>query len=181
MAATGSVIASLCYRKAGRQDVDRIVELVNSAYRGDSSRQGWTTEAELLGGQRTDREEVTELIAAPESIMLLGWNGSDLVGCVHLQRSDADAAYFGMFAIRPGLQGLGIGKRFMLAAERTAESEWGSRRMLMTVITHRVELIDFYLRRGYRRTGQLQPFPSSPRFGIPRRNDLQLELLEKTL
>ncbi|HEX5514179.1 MAG TPA: GNAT family N-acetyltransferase [Gammaproteobacteria bacterium] len=170
----------LAFRRAGKQDVDLIVGLVNSAYRGDSSRRGWTTEADLLGGQRTDREEVVSLIEAADSFVMIGSRGSEAVGCVHLQKAE-QSAYFGMFAIKPALQGMGIGKQFMQAAERVVQQEWDSSKMLMTVITLRAELIAFYQRRGYRRTGELKPFPVSERFGIPRVAGLQLEVLEKEL
>lgn len=172
--------SELAFRRAGKQDADLVVGLVNSAYRGDSSRQGWTTEADLLGGQRTDREEVVGLIEATDSFVMIGSEGSEAVGCVHLQKAE-QSAYFGMFAIKPGLQGIGIGKQFMQAAERVVQQEWGSSKMLMTVITLRRELIAFYERRGYRRTGELKPFPVSERFGIPRVAGLQLEVLEKEL
>ena len=172
--------APLTFRRAGAADVDRIVALVNSAYRGESSRQGWTTEADLLDGQRTHHNEVLRLIAAENSLILLGFRGAELVGCVHLEKV-GDSAYFGMFAIRPGLQGQGIGKQVMRMAEDLARREWGVDKMLMTVITLRPELIAFYERREYRRTGELRPFPEMPELGSPRVAGLQLEVLAKTL
>lgn len=172
--------APLTFRRADTADADRIVDLVNSAYRGESSRQGWTTEADLLDGQRTDRTEVLGLIEAENSLILLGFRGTDLIGCVHLEKVGG-SAYFGMFAIKPELQGQGIGKRVMRTAEDFARREWGVGKMLMTVITLRPELIAFYERRGYRRTGELRPFPELSQLGSPRVAGLQLEVLEKTL
>jgi ribosomal protein S18 acetylase RimI-like enzyme len=171
---------ALVFRQAAAPDVAAIVALVNSAYRGDSSRVGWTTEADLLDGQRTDAGEIASLIAAPGSMILLCLNGPELIGSVHLQQAP-EGAYLGMFTVRPSLQGRGIGRRFLAAAERLAREEWGVARALMTVITRRQELIAYYERRGYRRTGRLKDFPSDPRFGIPRVAGLQLEVLEKTL
>ncbi|MEK8090745.1 GNAT family N-acetyltransferase [Thermithiobacillus plumbiphilus] len=172
--------APLSFRRAEAADVDAIVRLVNAAYRGDSSRAGWTTEADLLGGQRTDAGEVRELIETDDSLILLGYQGPDLAGSLHLKR-EGGSAYLGMFAIQPTLQGAGLGKRFIDEAERIAREEWQVQTMRMSVIGFRQELIAYYERRGYRRTGELLPFPIDPRFGIPRVEGLQLEVLEKRL
>src|ERR1700693_1448319 len=138
----------LCLRKATKEDSGRIADLVNSAYRGDSSRQGWTTEAELLDGDRINQEEVRSLIEAERSMILLCLDGTEIIGSVHLRKMDS-AAYLGLFVVKPTLQGMGIGKRFMRAAENIAQKEWGVARMSMTVITRREELIAYYERRGY--------------------------------
>jgi ribosomal protein S18 acetylase RimI-like enzyme len=180
MSATPHDVPELSFRKAGIDDVDRIVELVNSAYRGESSRVGWTTEAYLLGGQRTDRDEILGLIEASDSVILLCLQEDRIVGSVHL-RKEGQGAYLGMLVVKPILQGAGLGKRIMAEAERRVQQEWGADRMRMTVITLRHELIAFYERRGYRRTGQRLPFPESPRFGIPQVDNLELEVLEKML
>lgn len=171
---------ALMFRKAGVPDMAAIVALVNAAYRGDSSRRGWTTEADLLDGQRTDAGEIAGLIAAEGSMILLCLDGPELIGSVHLQRTPA-GVYLGMFSVQPALQGRGIGKRFLAVAERLAREEWGVTTALMTVITLRHELIAYYERRGYRRTGRFEDFPDDPRFGIPRVAGLRLEVLEKTL
>lgn len=168
------------FRKAHNAEAEQIVQLVNSAYRGDSSRAGWTTEADLLDGQRTDEQEVRELIQAETSMILLCRQGAEIVGAVNLQKT-GDAAYLGMLVIRPDLQGRGIGKHFIQAAETAAQQEWGVRKIEMTVITLRAELIAFYERRGYRRTGTIKPFPTDARAGIPLVQDLQFEVLEKEL
>ena len=170
----------LSFRPAAVQDVDAIVALVNSAYRGDSSRQGWTTEADILDGQRTDAEEIQTLITTANSLLLLGWQGEQLISSVHLELTP-QGAYLGMLTIKPGLQGLGLGKQVMAEAEDYARKHWGAQTMHMTVITLRHELIAFYERRGYRRTGELIPFPTSPRFGLPKVESLQLEVLKKPL
>lgn len=170
----------LSFRRAEAADIDAIVRLVNAAYRGDSSRIGWTTEADLLGGQRTDAEEVLTLVAASGSMVLLGFQGALLAGSMHLKREGCHA-YLGMFAIQPILQGAGLGRRFLNEAERIARDEWGVRSMRMSVITLREELIAYYERRGYRRTGELLPFPTELRFGIPQVSGLQLAILEKPL
>jgi ribosomal protein S18 acetylase RimI-like enzyme len=171
----------LQYRAATATDVAAIVPLVESAYRGESSRAGWTTEADILDGQRIDPEGVAEVIARPDSRVLLAERDGSLLACAHIEKRGADG-YFGMFAVAPGLQNAGIGKRVLAEAERHAREEWGCRRMRMTVIDLREDLIAWYERRGYHRTGEHAPFPyGDERFGIPRRDDLRFEWLEKPL
>jgi ribosomal protein S18 acetylase RimI-like enzyme len=172
------------YRPARADDVVAIVALVECAYRGDASRRGWTTEADLLDGQRTDAASVAALITAPHSMLLLAHANGDgmLAACCHLAREGADNAYFGMFAVRPELQNAGLGRGMLDAAERIALSTWACTTMAMTVIDVRAELIAWYERRGYRRTGIHRPFPyGDARFGVPRRGDLRFELLIKPL
>jgi len=174
-------VTELHFRRAELRDTGAIVALVNSAYRGEYSRAGWTTEADLLDGQRTDAEEIAELIGRPQSVMLLCFANDRLIGCVHLERIAEDTPYFGMFSVEPTLQGRGVGKRFLQEAERTARAMWGVRKLRMTVISRRHELIAFYERRGFRRTGEREPFPRDVRFGIPKVDDLEFEVLEKGL
>ncbi|WP_418955666.1 GNAT family N-acetyltransferase [Streptomyces tritici] len=172
---------TLSYRTAVEADVAAVVPLVESAYRGDSSRTGWTTEADILQGQRTDPEQVRQVITAPGSRLLLVERDGELIGCCQLEHR-GDAAYFGMFAVRPGAQGGGLGRQILAEAERQARADWGVTEMHMTVITVREELIAYYERRGYRRTGRTAPFPyGDERFGLPQRDDLEFELLVKEL
>lgn len=172
----------LQFRNAVENDAEAIVALVESAYRGDASRAGWTTEADFLAGQRTDVEGVRADIARPASLIRLALDGNGrLLACCHLERT-GPACYFGMFSVDPTRQGGGIGKRLMAEAERLAREDWGCVRMEMTVIDIRDELIAFYERRGYRRTGVKKPFPyGDARFGQPLRDDLRFEVLEKPL
>lgn len=172
---------SLTYRTASAGDVQAIVALVQSAYRGEASRAGWTTEADLLDGQRTDVDAVAALIGAPASRILLGEQGGELLATAHLEKHTANC-HFGMFAVRPDQQGRGLGKAMLAEAERIAHDEWGCDEMLMTVITLRTELIAWYERRGYHRTGDFKAFPcGDARFGLPKRDDLRLEVLRKPL
>jgi len=162
--------------------VPAIVSVVESAYRGEASRVGWTTEADLLDGQRTDVAAVSAMMAAPDSVVLLAEADGVLAGCCHLERRPADDVYFGMFAIRPGSQGQGWGRQVLAEAERLAAQEWHAARLVMTVIAQRDDLIAWYERRGYRRTGESRPFPyGDERFGIPRRPDLKFVVLAKPL
>lgn len=171
----------LTFRTALDTDVPGLVDLIESAYRGDTSRSGWTTEADLLEGQRTDPEGVTAVVRNETGRLLIAERDGVLIACCQLEHR-GDHAYFGMFAVRPELQGGGLGKVIIAEAERTAQDIWGAREMRMTVIRQRTELIAWYERRGYRRTGERTPFPyGDERFGIPQRPDLEFELLVKPL
>jgi ribosomal protein S18 acetylase RimI-like enzyme len=174
--------SDIAFRTAAKQEAQSIADLVNSAYRGESSRAGWTTEADFLAGQRTDTQAIEEIIASPTQWFLLGERDGTLLGSVCLERVSPLLCTFGMFAVRPEFQARGIGKRFMTEAERFARAQLGCSAMRMLVITLRSELIAWYERRGYRRTGELDVFPyGDERFGIPLRDDLQFEVLTKNL
>jgi ribosomal protein S18 acetylase RimI-like enzyme len=180
-ATADTATTGLAFRDATEADVDALVALVESAYRGDSSRMGWTTEADILEGRRTDPEGVLEVIKSPDSRLLTVERDGSIIACCQLEHR-GDHAYFGMFAVSPTLQGGGLGKVVIAEAERTARETWGVKEMQMTVISVRDDLIAWYERRGYRRTGQMSPFPyGDERFGIPQRDDLQFELLVKPL
>ncbi len=169
------------FRNATLVDVEPIVALVESAYRGDISREGWTTEADLLDGRRTGADDVSDNITRPRSVILLAQQSRTLLACAHVAEENG-SGYFGMFSVQPHLQGTGIGKRVLLEAERLVRDDWGLLAMHMTVIDIRDELIAFYQRRGYRRTGIFKPFPyGDARFGLPKRDDLRFEVLEKNL
>ncbi|MFF9914215.1 GNAT family N-acetyltransferase [Streptomyces sp. NPDC013457] len=179
--ATSQDTGRITYRDAVEDDVAALVPLVESAYRGDSSRAGWTTEADILQGRRTDAEGVRAVITTPGSRLMVVERDGGIVACCQLEHR-GDAAYFGMFAVRPELQGAGLGRRIIEEAERRVREIWGVSEMHMTVISVREELIAWYERRGYRRTGRMTPFPyGDERFGVPQRDDLQFELLVKPL
>jgi ribosomal protein S18 acetylase RimI-like enzyme len=161
---------------AAEEDVPAVVALVESAYRGDSSRAGWTTEADLLDGQRTDPDEVRSVLPS----LLVARSNGELLGCCVLEQRD-DHGYFGMFAVRPSGQGSGTGSALLAAAEARARTA-GLSRVEMTVLSSRAELIAFYERRGYTDSGQTKPFPyGDQRFGLPKVDDLQFLVLIKDL
>ncbi len=181
----------LSFRNATHDDIPALIALVTAAYRGDASRQGWTTEADLLDGQRIDTAMLRADLDAPGSLILLAIDSGDedrtrVVACAHIAAQTSDdgiaTAYFGMFSVDPDLQGDGIGKLVLSEAERIAHDALGCARIRMTVIDCRDELIAYYERRGYVRTGIYKPFPyGDPRYGLPKRDDLRFEVLEKTL
>lgn len=171
----------LHFRDATQTDIPALVELVTSAYRGEASRAGWTTEADLLDGQRIDPDVLRADLQRPRSRVLVAEREGQMLACAHVA-DEGGAGYFGMFAVRPGLQGGGVGGRVLAEAERVVREDLGLPLMRMTVIDVRDELIAWYERRGYRRTGILKPFPyGDERFGVPKRTDLRFEVLEKGL
>jgi GNAT superfamily N-acetyltransferase len=174
-------LPALAFRIATPADVASIVLLVESAYRGDRGRQGWTTESDLLDGQRTDHAEVSLLLERAGSRVLLAEQEGRLLACCHIE-DHGGSCYFGMFSVEPTLQGGGVGRATLAEAERVAREEWACREMTMTVIDIREELVRWYERRGYRRTGEHKPFPyGDARFGVPKRDDLRFEVLAKSL
>lgn len=162
------------FRLACDDDVAAVVSLVESAYRGEASRAGWTTEADLVDGGRTSPREVRQLVVTGSTLLAVGHDGG-LLGCCQLERP----GYFGMFAVRPTSQGAGVGSALLAEAERRAKA-WGAGVLELTVISLRIDMIAWYERRGYVRTGEERPFPDG---GVsrPRRDDLLLAVLAKPL
>jgi ribosomal protein S18 acetylase RimI-like enzyme len=172
----------LTFRFALAADVPAIVALVESAYRGEESRAGWTTEADLLDGGRTDTAAVQAILDAEDGLLLLAEYEGQLAACCQLERRPGAVAYFGMFSVRPGHQGQGWGRKVLARAEQVARQDLEAGTMVMTVLAPRHELIAWYERRGYRRTGETSPFPyGNARFWIPRRPDLSFVGLAKDL
>jgi GNAT superfamily N-acetyltransferase len=170
------------FRAAAPSDVPALVALVNSGYRGESSKRGWTTEADILGGQRTDAEKMAEMIGTPDSRIELAFapDGA-LAGCVYLKKEPDGSCYLGMLTVDPARQAGGLGKAIMARSEAVARA-WGCARMRMTVISVRSELIAYYERRGYAKTGATRPFPENdPRFGLPKVRGLMFAELVKPL
>lgn len=171
------------FRIAGIDDADDVLDLVRLAYRGPESRRGWTSEAGLLDDERIDRPGVLAKITDPAGTVLLAATpGDPLVACCELVRRSDGVAYFGMFAVRPAAQSGGLGRAVLAEAERRARTSFGATTMEMTVIGQRVELIDWYVRRGYALTGERRPFPYDELVnGRALRDDLYFEVLAKQL
>jgi len=165
-------------------DIPAVAALVNSAYRGETSRQGWTTEADYIGGQRTDEASLLKDLAdKPDARLLLFRDepGAELLGCVWLEPAGAEVWYLGMLTIRPDLQDRKLGRTMLDGAEAEVGSR-GAKRVRMTVVNVRDTLIAWYERRGYVRTGETLPFPYDDQlFGEPFRDDLVFVVLEKAL
>ena len=165
-------------------ELEEIAALVNAAYRGETSRAGWTSESELLGGQRTDADALgAELAATPgATILTMRENeAGEIVASVWLEPAAADVYYLGMLTVNPRLQAGGFGRALLERAESFAAAA-GARRMQLTVIDQRDSLIAWYERRGYRRTGAVKPFPyDDARVGEPKRGDLRFAVFEKAL
>jgi ribosomal protein S18 acetylase RimI-like enzyme len=173
-------MSELSFRFATADDIPVLVALTESAYRGDASRAGWTTEADLLDGQRTDLEEITRLVAGPSTRFLLAVRDGYVIGSVLLSSND-DHVYIGMFAVSPVEQNRGLGRKMLEEAEAISRRE-AFARTEMTVIGQRPELIAWYRRRGYEVTGERRAFPYGDlRFGQPRRADLYFEVMTKSL
>lgn len=167
-------------RKASFTDLSAICDLLNKAYRGDSSRAGWTTEADLIDGEvRTHLEELQQLHQQNDSVFLVVEDeAQQLIGTVNLQ-VQPEGVYLGMLAVSPDLQGGGIGKQLLYGADDYARSI-GRSRVFMTVISARKELISWYERHGYRFTGKTKPFQEDGYSGT-HRQPLTFMYLEKKL
>ena len=163
-------------------DLPALHDLIEGAYRGDSAKIGWTHEADLLGGQRTDLETLEAMLADPAQTILILRDGEEIDACVALADRGDGLAYLGMFTVAPTRQATGIGRLLLAASEDHAASAFHANRIEMTVIAQRSELIAWYERRGYRLTGERRPFPANdPRFGLPKHDDLEFVVLEKLL
>ncbi|TKD53280.1 GNAT family N-acetyltransferase [Sphingomonas baiyangensis] len=171
------------FRDATPADVPALHALVERAYRGEAARTGWTHEADLLGGQRTDPAMLAALLADPRHAMPLAFDPAGvLLGCVSITQRADRLAYLGMLTVDPARQAAGLGRALLAEGERVAATRFGATRIEMTVIVQRPELIAWYERRGYCLTGETRPFPhGDARFGVPVRPDLAFVVLDKLL
>ena len=191
-------------RQAEASDVDALEQLLNRCYR---QAEGWTNEADLVGGIRTTKDELLAVINDPKHYVFIypktttserdGKETGELLGCIAVdikddvatnQRAGNQKAYIGMFAVLPELQGLGVGHQILQAAETFAQrhlqanketSDNNSARLTMSILSHRPELLAYYQRRGYQLNGNSMPFPVDGNNGEPKRQDLELLELEK--
>ena len=139
-------------------DAPALKDLLEAAYRGDSARQGWNHEADILDDERIGREELDALLADPSVTILTARDGEKLIGCVAVTKKNESLGYLGMLCVLPTLQSGGLGRRLLDAAEDHARA-LGLAAMEMTVIDSRASLIAWYERRGYAFTGERRPFP----------------------
>jgi len=165
--------------QAQKEDVPQLNVLVNSAYRGETSKKGWTTEANLLDGIRIDEKTLTGYFDSPNIIILKNVDDNGVItGCVYLE-VQSPKLYVGMFSVSPYVQAQGIGRALLEAAEAYAR-QLNCHTLTMTVISTRLELISWYERRGYHATGEIRPFHHDKQFGIPKAH-IELIVMEKTL
>ena len=165
-------------REATSYDVPYIVNLVESVYRGETSKKGWTTEADLLDGQRTDQEMILELMK--KSIFLVAQKDNKIVASVQLEKREG-YAYIGMLSVDVNAQNLKLGRRMLDECDQYAHRHWHFKETRITVIERRKELVNWYERRGYKLTGRTEPFHQDPRFGIPKVNDLLLVEMSRAI
>ena len=167
------------FREAGEADLPALHRLIERAYRGEEARQGWSHEADLLGGQRSDAGQLAESLADPARLILAAEQEGAIVGCVEITNRGNEFAYLGLLSVDPALQTGGLGRRLVAAAEDAARDRFGADRIEMTVIGLRATLIAWYERRGYVRTGERRPFE----YPAERLTDADLSfvVLEKTL
>lgn len=165
---------------ADEKDIPLLVSLMDGAYRGEHSKQGWTSEADLFSGERrTDEATVSRIMNKPGAVFLKYLDEQGIIeGCVLLHKKQ-DKLYLGMFSVSPSAQGKGIGKKILAAADDHARKQ-GCSLIYMTVITVREELIAWYERNGYKRTNKILPFPVDERYGVPTQ-PLEMLILEKQL
>ncbi len=167
------------WRQATSDDIEALVALIQSAYRGDASKAGWTTEAHLLSGQRIDAGMLGDQIADERQVILIREDQAGPLSCVTVERRDG-YGYIGTVTVRPAAQGMGLGRDAVAVAETHIRAAWHMNRARMTVIAQRTELIAWYERRGYQNTKETAPFPyDNIRFGEPVRDDLYFVVLEK--
>jgi ribosomal protein S18 acetylase RimI-like enzyme len=166
-------------RRANLQDIPPLVALINSAYRGDASKKGWTTEADLLDGIRTDADSLEQMITKKNAVILQSFNENNVLqGCVYLEKKQY-TIYLGMLTVSPTLQTQGIGKQLLSEAEKYALAQQCSS-IEMTVISVRTELLAWYQKHGYINTGETKPFPDDTKFGIPKQ-PLEFIVMQKEI
>ena len=161
----------MTFRKATNADIDNIIELVNRAYR---SGEGWTNEASLVSGNRTSKDEVLGYMNNAHLFVL---EKSEILAVICIEEQDK-SAYIGFLAVDTKLQNQGIGKVMLQNAEEYASKTLGLSNFIMALIANREELIEFYLRRGYKKTAKLIDYPTNLNVGTPKK-DLQVIYLVK--
>jgi ribosomal protein S18 acetylase RimI-like enzyme len=164
-------------RIANAEDMEAIVSLVNSAYRPSGEIKGWTHESKIVEGLRVTVEQVQALLV-PNSVIFVAEQGLELLACVHLHMEN-NCAHIGMLATNPNFQENGYGKKMLAHAENYAVENFSANKFEMVVISERVELVSFYLRRGYQKTGRVNGYPVSAGVGIPKVQGLTIEVLQK--
>lgn len=174
----------LHFHKAELVDAEEVAALINAAYRGESSRAGWTTEADLLDGLRTTTPEIASIIKREDAFILIGVLNDQIVACMCCELqiiSGKSTAHFGMIAVKPILQNRGYGAEIIQAAEAMTLRQWRVAGFHMAVISIRNELIAFYEKLGFLRTGEFKDFPIESALWQAKVESLNLEYLVKVI
>jgi GNAT superfamily N-acetyltransferase len=169
----------MIYRNADTDDISTLTSLINRSYRGESSRNGWSTEADLLSGKRIDETRLLQLHNDADSLIFIAQSDEMILATIHAHR-ESNSIHFGLFAVEPTIQDNGIGKALLAYAESQAYNQWKITTAIMEVISHRTELIEYYERRGYVSTGEMIPFPKSDLWS-QKVSFLELAVLHKKL
>jgi len=165
----------LVLEEARKEKIEEIRDLVNMAYRGET---GWTKETDLVGGDRSSSDEVKQYMSDPSAHLLVATKSGKIRACICIEKNE-DCAYIGFFAVHPSIQGSGVGKEILSQAENYASTKLGAKKYVMVVLSPRNELISYYERRGYKRTGKIKEYPIHLNVGIPLESGLTVEYLEK--
>lgn len=172
--------AELTVREARPSEVAEVVELVNDAYGRTQASSGWTSEDEILEGPRVQAADVEAILGDPEGAMLVAPVDREIVGCAHVLGLEPGVCEIGMLSVRPDRQAEGLGRAILARAERYAREERGAERIALHVLTVRKELIAWYERRGYERTGETRPFePEEPQRSLV--GELAFAVLERRI
>lgn len=171
-------MSKLLFRPATAADIEAISDLVNRAYRPLAGAEGWTHEADLVFGDRATPQQVLESIQQENSVIFLALDNAVIEACIHLE-IDGDSGHLGLFAVNPQRQGQGLGKQLLAYAEDFASNHYGVKRLVMHVVSARKELIAFYVRCGYQKTGQVMDYIQMAQAGVPKVDGLKVETLEK--
>ncbi len=165
--------------KATTKDIPHLEKLINSAYRGEESKKGWTTEADLLVGKRINADGIEKIMSQPDAVILKCCNDNkELTGCVYLKKN-GNKMYLGMLTVSPSLQAGGIGKKILKEAEVYA-AEHTCDTVEMRVVSVRHELIAWYQRHGYHDTGKTEPFGDASALSV-QTQPLEFIIMEKSL
>lgn len=170
----------ILFRAANHAEAEQLASLVNQAYRPESKVSGWTHESLLVGGKRISAAQILETLSRHQSVILVAINNQAIVACAHVEKV-VNTSHIGMLAVNPILQRTGLGKKMLTEAEKFACSVFGTDKFFLDVVAQRTELISYYLRRGYQKTGLLTDYPISAGVGVPKQSGLKIERLEKCL
>jgi predicted N-acetyltransferase YhbS len=151
--------SAVTLRSVTAAEVPAVHAMIESAYRGDTARAGWTHEADLVQGPRTSIAMLEAIVRDRDELLLIAEDKAGPVGCVQLGRRRDGIAYLGLLTVDPQRQASGLGRSILAAAEEEAVQRFDARTMELLVVSRRPELIAYYERRGYVRTGEYRPFP----------------------